>query len=111
MPVLGSAAQMTEAETVNTVLSRSILLKGSYMPALKQAVPRYRKHIASGQAIVTVQGQYFYLGPWNCSENPALLRKWGYKTSPSQALAGCFVMERQWWRRYLRRRLLGFRAG
>jgi integrase len=35
------------------------------MPALKEAVPKYRKHKASGQAIVTIQGQDFYLGPWN----------------------------------------------
>jgi len=35
----------------------------------------------------------------HCSENSALLRKWGYKMSPSLALAGCFVIERQRWRR------------
>jgi hypothetical protein len=56
-------------------------------------------------------GEGYPLGPPHCSENPALLRKWGYKTSPSLALAGCFVIERRWWRRYLGRRLLGFRGG
>ena len=35
------------------------------MPVLKEALPKYRKHKASGQAIVTIQGQDFYLGPWN----------------------------------------------
>ena len=35
------------------------------MPILKEALPKYRKHKASGQAIVSIQGQDFYLGPWN----------------------------------------------
>ena len=35
------------------------------MPVLKEALPKYRKHKASGQAIVTIQGHDFYLGPWN----------------------------------------------
>lgn len=35
------------------------------MPILKEELPKYRKHRASGQAIVTVQGHDFYLGPWN----------------------------------------------
>ncbi len=33
------------------------------MPRLTQAVPKYRKHRASGQAIVTISGQDHYLGP------------------------------------------------
>jgi hypothetical protein len=33
------------------------------MPRLVQAVPRYSKHRASGQAVVTLSGQDFYLGP------------------------------------------------
>jgi hypothetical protein len=33
------------------------------MPRLLSGVPRYRKHRASGQAIVTLSGQDFYLGP------------------------------------------------
>jgi integrase len=33
------------------------------MPRLSRSVPRYRKHRASGQAIVTLSGQDFYLGP------------------------------------------------
>ena len=35
------------------------------MPILKEALPKYRKHKASGQAVVTIRGQDFYLGPWN----------------------------------------------
>ncbi|MFM7071068.1 MAG: site-specific integrase, partial [Planctomycetota bacterium] len=35
------------------------------MPRLQQAVPRYRRHRASGQAVVTIQGRDFYLGTWN----------------------------------------------
>lgn len=33
------------------------------MPRLTNTVPKYRKHKASGQAVVTLDGQDFYLGP------------------------------------------------
>ena len=33
------------------------------MPKLKNIVPRYRKHKASGQAVVTLNGTDHYLGP------------------------------------------------
>jgi hypothetical protein len=32
------------------------------MPRLRRSLPTYRKHRASGQAIVTLSGQDFYLG-------------------------------------------------
>ncbi len=32
------------------------------MPRLKKAVPKYRKHRASGQAVVSIEGRDFYLG-------------------------------------------------
>lgn len=35
------------------------------MPKLVAATPKYRRHKASGQAIVTIQAHDFYLGPWN----------------------------------------------
>jgi hypothetical protein len=35
------------------------------MPRLVEATPKYRRHKASGQAIVSIQGHDFYLGPWN----------------------------------------------
>jgi integrase len=35
------------------------------MPKLVEAAPKYRCHKASGQAIVSIQGHDFYLGPWN----------------------------------------------
>ena len=35
------------------------------MPILKEALPKYRKHKASGQAIVSIHGHDFYLGSWN----------------------------------------------
>src|SRR5262245_61077686 len=34
------------------------------MPRLVNRLPKYRKHRASGQAIVTLSGQDFYLGPY-----------------------------------------------
>jgi integrase len=30
-------------------------------------LPRYRKHKPTGQAVVTLDGHDFYLGPWNCA--------------------------------------------
>ncbi len=33
------------------------------MPKLTQAIPKYRRHKASGQAIVSIEGEDFYLGP------------------------------------------------
>lgn len=35
------------------------------MPRLVQAVPKYRKHRVSGQAVVTINGRDHYLGPFN----------------------------------------------
>lgn len=35
------------------------------MPRLTHSVPKYRKHKASGQAVVTLDGQDFYLGPYD----------------------------------------------
>ena len=34
------------------------------MPTLKDSVPRYRKHKATGQAVVTIQGKDHYLGQY-----------------------------------------------
>ena len=33
------------------------------MPRLTNSTPKYRKHRASGQALVTLDGRDFYLGP------------------------------------------------
>ncbi|MCH8840659.1 MAG: hypothetical protein IH831_08305 [Planctomycetes bacterium] len=33
------------------------------MPKLSNSVPKYRKHRASGQAVVTLNGRDIYLGP------------------------------------------------
>jgi hypothetical protein len=35
------------------------------MPRLTRSIPSYRKHRASGQAIVTLNGRDFYLGPYS----------------------------------------------
>ncbi len=34
------------------------------MPRLTNSVPKYCRHKASGQAVVTIQGRDHYLGPW-----------------------------------------------
>jgi integrase len=41
------------------------------MPRLFNRNPSYRKHKASGQAIVTIDGKDFYLGPWNTKASKA----------------------------------------
>ena len=33
------------------------------MPRLTKSLPKYRKHRASGQAVVTLDGKDHYLGP------------------------------------------------
>jgi hypothetical protein len=41
------------------------------MPKLTHRPPTYRKHKASGQAIVTINGTDHYLGPWNSKASKA----------------------------------------
>ena len=41
------------------------------MPTLKNAVPKYRKHRASGQAVVIIAGRDHYLGPWRTKASKA----------------------------------------
>lgn len=46
----------------------------------RQRVPSYRHHKPSGQAVVTLDGRDFYLGPWNSkasrSEYERLTGEW-----------------------------------
>jgi Site-specific recombinase XerC len=50
------------------------------MPRLSRTVPRYRKHRASGQALVVLCGQCFYLGPFGTKaskvEYDRLIAEW-----------------------------------
>jgi hypothetical protein len=50
------------------------------MPRLKNAVPKYRKHNQSGQAIVTLSGRDFLLGPYGTEasklEYARLIMEW-----------------------------------
>ena len=41
------------------------------MPMLKKIVPKYRKHRATGQAVVSIQGRDHYLGPWQSRASKA----------------------------------------
>ncbi len=41
------------------------------MPRLVNSNPSYRKHRASGQAVVSIEGRDFYLGPWNSKSSKA----------------------------------------
>ena len=50
------------------------------MPKLTQVLPKYRKHRASGQAVVTLSGRDYYLGPHNTKasrlEYDRLIAEW-----------------------------------
>jgi hypothetical protein len=50
------------------------------MPRLIESLPKYRKHRASGQAVVTLCGVEFYLGPHgtrvSCREYDRLVGEW-----------------------------------
>jgi integrase len=60
------------------------------MPRLTRSIPSYRKHKASGQAVVTLGGRDFYLGPYGSSisrkEYDRLVSHWlqqGRQTAPT----------------------------
>lgn len=57
------------------------------MPRLTNAVPKYRKHRASGQAIVTITGRDHYLGPHGTKASKAeydrLVTEWLASGRPS----------------------------
>jgi hypothetical protein len=62
----------------------------SHMPRLSHSVPKYRKHRASGQAVVTIAGQDRYLGPYGTKvskfEYDRLVQEWlvaGRSTVPT----------------------------
>lgn len=50
------------------------------MPRLVHATPKYRLHRASGQAVVSIEGRDFYLGPWKSTaslvEYDRLVAEW-----------------------------------
>ncbi len=50
------------------------------MPKLTSATPKYRKHRASGQAVVSIAGRDHYLGPWksktSIAEYDRLIAEW-----------------------------------
>ncbi len=50
------------------------------MPRLTESVPKYRCHKSSGQAVVTLNGKDFYLGPWKSKaslvEYDRLISEW-----------------------------------
>jgi integrase len=55
---------VAEDKTVHTVLA-TLASGDRTVPKLVEVTPKYRCHKASGQAIVSIQGHDFYLGPWN----------------------------------------------
>lgn len=59
------------------------------MPRLKNFAPKYRRHKASGQAVVTIQGKDHYLGPWGTRtskrEYDRLIGEWLAAGRPEQA--------------------------
>jgi integrase len=84
------------------------------MPRCVNRNPRYSKHKASGQAVVTVDGKDFYLGPWNSKtskvEYDRLIGQWlaggrHLPTSDAQDISVAEVIERymQFAKTYYRR--------
>ena len=68
------------------------------MPRLANSVPKYRRHKASGQAIVTLNGRDHYLGPWKTKASliayDRLIAEWlarGREAEPDEA--GLTVVE------------------
>lgn len=63
------------------------------MPKLNGKLPTYRRHRPSGQAVVTLSGKDFYLGPWNTKASRAeydrLTAEWlaAGRNLPAQAVA------------------------
>jgi hypothetical protein len=66
-----------------------VKLENRTMPRLLHAVPRYRQHKATGQAVVTVFGKDHYLGPWQSATSRAeydrLIGEWLAAGRPTQA--------------------------
>jgi len=70
------------------------------MPRLVRSLPKYRKHRASGQAVVTLDGKDFYLGPHGTAasrqEYDRLVGEWqaaGRKLPASGTAADLSVVE------------------
>jgi hypothetical protein len=58
------------------------------MPKLKVSLPKYQRHRASGQAVVTLYGRDFYLGPYGTKaskvEYDRLVGEWIAAGRPSR---------------------------
>ena len=69
------------------------------MPRLVHTNPKYRKHRASGQAVVTIDGKDHYLGPYGTKASKAeydrLVGEWlaGGRRLPSQSVSDLFIAE------------------
>ena len=56
------------------------------MPRLTRSVPKYQRHKASGQAVVTIEGRDHYLGPWpSMLEYDRLIGQWLAREKPRAA--------------------------
>ena len=59
------------------------------MPRLTRTTPKYRRHKASGQAVVTIEGRDHYLGPWRTKastvEYDRLIGEWLARGRPDTA--------------------------
>ena len=92
LPVVGSAACSPEelAKTVVTVLALRTE-ESRAVPKLMNTTPKYRKHKATGQAVVTVAGHDHYLGPHGTktsrSEYDRVVGEWIAAGRPSHHVA------------------------
>lgn len=74
------------------------------MPRLTQSIPKYRRHKASGQAIVTLDGKDFYLGPHGTKasrrEYDRLVGEWiagGRRLKPQANDITCVELIARYW--------------
>ena len=69
------------------------------MPKLKNRQPKYRKHKASGQAVVTLNGVDHYLGKHGSEQSrrsdDRLVEEWlvAGRTSPAKRQTGCLTVD------------------
>ena len=60
LPMVGGAARLKDAQNGTY---RFVFEREYPMPRLSKSLPKYRKHKASGQAVVNLSGKDHYLGP------------------------------------------------
>jgi integrase len=79
LPAFGSAMFSRSAKRY-VPFCGNFTMEDRTMPRLSHALPKYRKHRGSGQAVVTLNGHDYYLGPYGTKasriEHDRLIAEW-----------------------------------